>query len=175
MAGVFHGEVKPIYGRWHWPLRVMQPGDWFIVDQALRNSEELRHVMGVRAAQLGIPLSITKEDPDYPGFTKVTRPEISESKRDGLVMQYGDAGAKLQAWYGFNIDALPFGELYHRQKARVNAVQVKEPSVSRMIVETWDSRLGLTFDERGFDVVQLAKHATLESWKRGASLDEVMS
>src|SRR5678816_3405131 len=35
--GKFIGEVAPIYGKWHWPLKGMKEGDWFVVDHELVN------------------------------------------------------------------------------------------------------------------------------------------
>lgn len=69
----FIGEVRPVYGKWIWPLRQMAPGDWFIVDKELRDPEKLRALMGVRAAQLGIRVSVTKHPEEHPGFVKVMR------------------------------------------------------------------------------------------------------
>lgn len=176
MANEFLGEVKPLYGRWHWPYTFMQPGDWFIVDQALRNGEAVRHHATVRAAQLGIILSTTVNDPEHPGFTRVTRRSHSDQGTpDGEVVDYGTAATKLADWYGFNIDELPFGRIEAGVAVKIDAVQRKPPSVRRLLVEFLEKKLGLVFERDGFTVEQLAKSATMESWKsEGPSLDDVM-
>lgn len=175
MTGQFLGEVKPLYGRWHWPYTFMQPGDWFIVDQALRNGEAVRQHATVRAAQLGIFLSTTVSDPKHPGFTRVTRRPLEESKADGVLLIYGKAGEKLRTWYGFNIDELPFGQLYHGRKARVDVEQSQVPSVKRMMVDIPGSgRVGFVFDPAGFDVLVLREHETFESWKEELKLEDIM-
>jgi len=69
----FIGEVKPIYGRWTFPYKVMEVGDYFIVNKTLRDPETLRAHAGIRAAQLGIWLSVTKHPPEHPGYTRVMR------------------------------------------------------------------------------------------------------
>ncbi len=54
------GDITPVYGRWFWPFRVMKPGDYFTVSAAPRDPENVRKVVGVRAAQIGKRFSVNK-------------------------------------------------------------------------------------------------------------------
>lgn len=180
--GEFIGEVKPLYGRWTWPLRVMKPGDWFIVDKALRSPEEVRNLMGVRASQLGIRVSITKHPEEYPGFTKVelVDQDKAEEKPDAQDMDWSTAKQKLSQWYGYDIDRAPFGEVYAKGELRVNAKGDDVP-ISRMILDAHEhSRVvGFVFDPAGFTMHSLPRGASLGSWKveelKALRIEDVMS
>lgn len=178
--GEFIGKIEPLYGRWHWPLRAMKPGDWFLVDKTLRKPEDVRNMMSVRAAQLGIRLSVTKHPEDHPGYTKVEMVDLDKpiEKPDGMKLDdYEVAAAKLEEWYGFDINAMPYGNVYGRGEARINAPQIAEPPVRRIIFNGGerDKLVGLVFDVQGFTAYALPKAATLDSWKLAPSLDDVMS
>lgn len=176
--GEFLGEVGPIYGRWHWPFKVMKPGDWFIVDHAIRDPEEVRQLASVRASQLGIRVSVNKVCPEYPGFTKVSYPDITEEERKpiGRLLKFEQAAPKVMDWYGYDLSQLPAGELYHRKRARIATPQLREPSVERIMFDFPGSgRLGLLFDPAGFDVEVVGDNETIESWARGSlTLEDVM-
>lgn len=180
--GEFIGEVKPLYGRWHWPLRAMKPGDYFIVDKALRSTEEVRNLMSVRASQMGMRISVSKHPEDHPGYTRVEMMDLNkpEEKPDGAMMNYETAGEKLEAWYGFDINSLPYGYIYGKGQERIHQAQINEPSIRRMIVDCgeYNRVVGFVFDVQGFTCHALPKRATFDSWKLDApapTLEELMS
>lgn len=181
--GEFIGEVQPVYGRWTWPLRVMQPGDWFIVSKALRKPEEVRNLMSVRASQMGVRVSVTKHPKEYPGYTKVEMVDLTKSaeKPDGQLVDYATAGQFLELWYRFNIDEIPFWDIYSKGKERVYAPQViDEVPVKRIIFDAHErgKLVGLVFDAQGFDCYALGKYTTIESWKLESeepTLEDIMS
>lgn len=58
-------------GRFHWPIGTMEPGQYFHVNHDDRAPERVRNLVMARAAQEGIPLSVTASDPDMPHHAKV--------------------------------------------------------------------------------------------------------
>lgn len=175
---MFIGEVRPLYNRWTWPLRVMQPGDYFIVDKLLRSPEEVRHLMSVRAAQLGIRLSVTKEPVDHPGFTKVEMVDMKreEERPDGLSVDFATASQRIATCYAYNLDRLPFGTVYTTGSVRVDAPQVSEMFAKRIIFDAYeqDFVVGIVFDKLGFTAYALPRGTTVESWKPPLTIEEIM-
>jgi len=178
--GKYLGEIAPIYGRWHWPLKAMEPGDWFHVDHAVRPPGEVGHYVNVRATQLGMTLSFMANDPEKAGFAKVTRPDFAnqDERPEGAVLEYGVAKSKMLDWYGYDIDQLPVGAIaYGSQQERIDMETIEPPRVRRIIVRSAEQfDYGLRLDGEGFDFIPLPKGATLGMWKsEPLTLDEVMS
>src|SRR6476469_10931541 len=93
------GEAVQVYGRWIWPIKMLQPGDYFQVDHALKPPQEVGHYVNVRSSQLGIPLSFQMHDPDRPGFCRVTRRNYADMPEvDGTEMDYEKVHDKLSLW-----------------------------------------------------------------------------
>lgn len=183
MEGKFLGEIQPIYGRWHWPFHTMQPGQYFIVDKVKRSGEQVRHHATVRAAQLGIPLSVTVNDPEHPGFTRVTYrdgSELNQERPHGAVIEYGLAAEKMAAWYGYDLDEMPFGMLGVKgNEVRIDRPQLVDPMVSAIMFDhSQKERTAVAFDKQGFTLYALSQHDTFKSWqppKREPTLEELMS
>jgi hypothetical protein len=157
----------------------MQPGDYFIVDQLLRSGEEIRHYTTVRAAQLGILLSVTVNDEEHPGFTRVTRRSHEEVEKPDCVRlkDWGEARARLNSWYGVNGDELPMFEVYRKGKFFFEAEQIKEPPIKRAVFNAGEKHrdVGMIFEKHGFTGVCLPLHTTPEAWPDEIpTIDEVM-
>lgn len=167
--GEFIGEVAPIWGRWHWPIKLLQPGDYFRVDHALKPPAEVGHYVNVRSTQLGIPLSFQTNDPDCPGFCRVTRRDYANVPEiDGSVMDYDKVHDKLSSWYGVALnDVLPWGAFAQKQVAFIAAEQIEKPPIKRMIVKTklHDGWFGLVFKQDGMEFHPLPPGSSLKSWK----------
>jgi hypothetical protein len=179
MAGQYHGEVGPIYGRWQWPLKIMQMGDWFHVDHLLRNPEEVRHYVSVRAAQLGKRFSVMANDPDKPGYAKVWMPEPTEAG-EGVpafaALDYDKARTKFRELYSYPLDHLPAGQLHHKGRAEVEISQLKAPMVNRIVFPLPPhEQVGakLYADRIVFEV--LPDGASPEQWAKQVDLDDIMS
>lgn len=65
----FLGNIEPKYGRWAWPFRAMEPGDWFTVKHADRDPGLVAQMAYVRATQMGKRFSVDKDF--QPGLLKV--------------------------------------------------------------------------------------------------------
>lgn len=177
--GEFIGKIEPKYGRWQWPLRVMKPGDYFVVDKTLRSTEEVRHLMSVRAAQLGVRFSVSAHPPEFPGYTKVEMipNEAQEFKKpDGQIVDYGTARTKLLEWYGYQLDQMPFGPLAMRGEAEVAVEQIEEPPVRRIIFDAGHDRVGAILDKHEIIFIALPAGSSLASWKwkDELTLEEIM-
>lgn len=174
----FIGEVKPVYGRWHWPFRSMEPGDWFVVDHALKLPSDVGHYVNVRSTQLGIPLRFMQDDPDRPGYCRVTRPDTQAQPEAKVIEASWElAKNKLREWYGVHIDELPYGMAYLHETSRVDRPQVVKPSVEAMIFDAreYEWIIGITFDAEGFTLHRLPRGTGASGWKPGElKLDEVM-
>lgn len=167
----FFGEVKPRYGRWVWPFRDMAHGDYFIVDQARRTGEEVRGYVKLRSAQLNKRFSVTVNDPENPGFTRVTCVpwETEDKERDAMMLSAEVAGKKIALWYDKDIDMLPWGTVYLQGRLRIDAPAKHPPSIKRAIFPMGerDVVIGTTFDENGFDLYALPAHTKIENWEPG--------
>jgi hypothetical protein len=177
--GEYLGEVQPIYGRWHWPLKAMKEGDWFHVDHTLRSPEEVRHYVGVRAAQLGMRFSVASIDPERPGYCKVTRPSHDEAdyaKPKFALLDYEKAGNKFAELYGFDIQQVPAGELWNTGRGSVAVKQKREAKVDRLVFPfPPHDKVGarLFSDHISFEVIPAGM--SVEDWAEELSLDDVMS
>lgn len=179
-TGPFLGEVRPHYGRWTWPLSWMKPGEFFIVDHARRDPEDLRKYVSVRAAQLNKRFSVAARDPEHPGYCRVSCVEFDAGGEEPEVnvMDFDKVETKMVDWYGVDLGAvLPWSVLPARGKAFVAAAQLSAPPVKRMIVriDIPDGWAGLVFKSEGFDVYGLPAGTAISNWKlEEPSIDEVM-
>lgn len=162
------GEVKPRYGKWSWPLKHMKPGDWFVVDHARRDPEDVRGYVKLRSSQLSKRFSVAANDPERPGYTRVTcvpfeRDEAAQS--DGIELAPEKAHDKFREWYAWDMGDLPYGELFHKRKAVVTVDQVVKPAVKRVIFDVPEHHLGAILHRDCIEFISLPKGATIASWK----------
>lgn len=172
------GYIEPVRNRWVWPFSQMEEGDFFRVDWADKHPSQLRHYVSVRAAQLGKYFSVKKDDPDCPGYTKVTcvaPPEERQAKSVGEASFEGEMGlVKMREWYGFDLGAdMPWAQLDPAQpeekaRASVAVVQLAKPPVDLIV---WSSPLpqfdiGIVLGEDRLDFERLPKHTTPQMWRR---------
>lgn len=108
-GGRYLGEIAPQYGgRWSWPFRHMKPGDWFQVDHNDREPEDVRNMAMVRGSQLGKGFSVAKQDPERPGFTRVTCvPYGGRDAPKAERMNYELAQSRFMLWFGLDLDQVP--------------------------------------------------------------------
>jgi len=172
MQEQFMGELKPFYGKWNWPLKDMQPGEFFTVDHSRRDPEAVRSYVSMQGARLGKYFSINAHDPERPGFCRVTctQPPSLREEPQAIVLDYEKARIKVNEWYGLNLDsAVPWHLLpkEHREQAFIEAKQLKAPPVRRMIVTTEvpDGWFGLVFKADGFEFHPLDPNTSLEAWQ----------
>lgn len=94
------------HGRWNWPLADMEVGDAFLVDKDDRGTERVRNYVSIAAGRLKMRFSVTGDDPEHPGFTRVTCVDP-----DGIVgeqspyVDYSTLAAKVKEYYGRALDA----------------------------------------------------------------------
>jgi hypothetical protein len=181
IESVFLGEVKPFAGRWTWPLSQMQPGEYFVVDHVRKHPEQVRAYVSMRAASLMKRFSVNADDPEMPGYCRVTCVPLDKERREpqGAVMDYAKLHPKLAQWYGLELNAaVPWGAFAAKQKAFVEAEQLELPPVPRVIVRTElpDGWFGLVFKRNGFEFYPLKPGSSLKSWQVDEpQIDEVMS
>lgn len=194
----FLGIIEPDRaGRWHWPFRTMQEGDWFLVDWEQRDPESVRNLAAVKGSQLGKGMKIEKRPAEHPGFTRVTCFEQgtlakSAPPPDGKV-NYELAGVMLDRSYGFDVNKLAWTAMEEGQMQEVAAV--RENEVEREMVEVdlpprWRFELHMLADRirlRCVRAPERAKHpevdrsaepvllVNLRPKRDGEDLSEVMS
>lgn len=169
IATGFLGEVKPQYGRWRWPLGWMKPGDWFVVDHARRDPEQVRQYVSVRASQLGKRFSVIASDPERLGYSRVTCVPVvgyeEEEQSDGIELAPEKAHDKFREWYAWDLGDLPYGELFYKRKAVVMVEQVATPPVKRIIFDVPEHHLGAILHPDCIEFISLPKGAMIASWK----------
>lgn len=157
------GEVKPIYGRWHWPFRQMQVGDEFFVRYENRAPEDARQLASVRAAQLGIRLSCRKDD--EAGVLKVMRIDADNRRALPEKLDYEQVKALLRSQYGLDAEDVPWqsacdeGEMLRSRARRIG----DDP---RRVVEADVAGHRYALELLGDELVATHLGArTLQSWK----------
>jgi hypothetical protein len=110
--GRYLGVVAPLYGRWTWPFRSMEIGDYFLVKHEDRNPEDVRNIASVRASQLGIRISVEKCPQAHPYMTKVRRvaPDEVKAKLPGE-LDYSQIRGLLMRQYDLDADQVPWHAL----------------------------------------------------------------
>lgn len=136
------GIVRPLYGRWVWPYKMMEEGDWFLVAREDRSPEYVRHFTSVRAAQLGKRFKVEKHPQDHPGFTKVEcMPddyEVADHNRPAL--EYGSGRERLRDIYGFEMDTLDFGQIERGGVVRYQLPALDPDEITsnnRWVIQLW--------------------------------------
>lgn len=172
--GNFLGEVRPQWGRWIWPLSQMEEGDWFLVDNALRNPEAVRNYVSVQAARLGKRFAVEKKPLEHPGFCRVTcggRPEAPRREQ----VDYQSIMAVLKRYYptakidNLKWTGLDMGECEERKAQCVEAPEYRD--FVAVIPNDWTFTVELRDD--GFAIERVEQGTTLSSW-RVKRLQEVM-
>ena len=137
------GIVRPLYGRWTWPFGMMEEGDWFLVDQMDRETERVRNLASVRAAQLGKRFKVEKHPVEHPGFTKVECVpddyEAAEHRQPAL--EFSVARERLRDLYGFNLDDLHWGHIHDGKPVEVKMQALDDLPKRRIVVKLWPASL----------------------------------
>lgn len=172
----FIGEVAPVYGRWHWPLKQMEEGDWFLVNHADRAPDEVRHYVSVRAAQLGMRFSVKGHDPENPHFARVTKMTWKEQAVSAPLvreMDFDRIMAVLNRSYpSVNANPLPIWTAEEGDKVRIDALRASPTPQSAYIVMIPDQwKTAVECDALGFTVARVALQTTLESFTEGKLAD----
>lgn len=133
------GVVRPQYNRWTWPFSMMEEGDWFLVDKMDRETERVRNLASVRAAQLGKRFKVEKNPEDHPGFTKVecVPDDYEPVEHRQPVLQYGVARERLRDLYGFNLDELSFKAMEAGEPWVVMAKALDELPKKRLVINSY--------------------------------------
>ncbi len=182
MVELFMGEVKPFYGKWNWPIRDMEPGQYFVVDRDRRSAEAVRSYVSMAGVRVGKYFSINANDPDRPGFCRVTctKPPtergLDDAKRDLLVLDYGKANEKMLKWYGVELGQdLPWNNFTTGERGFIEAKQLQSPPYKRMFVMTdVEGNFGLVLKPDGVEFYPFPKGATPRQWVYAPTLEEVM-
>lgn len=136
------GKVGPVHGRWVWPFRQMEIGDEFHVRYEDRDPEDVRHMGSVRAAQLGMRLSCTKDD--AAGVMRVARvPYRVDEEMLPKDLSYEQMNALLRRQYNLEADDVPWhglsrkGDQVWKEAVRIepDARSVVRVDVGRQRVE----------------------------------------
>lgn len=162
----FLGEVKPVYGRWVWPFKHMEDGDWFLVSWEHRDPEALRNLVSVRAAQLGMKFAVEKRPIEHPGFTKVTRGgEIGLRPREQV--DFETMAGIIQRYYATDPSTLKWTILEEGEVEERMAQREGEPSqlvFITVIPDRWKFAVELLPDRIRMERIEM--HDTLERWRK---------
>ena len=184
--GRYFGELQPIHGQWIWPMKHMEEGDWFRVDHMLRDPEKLRRYVYVRGAQLGKSFSFKRDDPDAPGFSRVTCtvPGMAAQRMDPVV-EYGSAMAHIAAGYGVPQGELPeLGTLEMRDSIEVPVRFVDERSKKMFVFSMGHMTIAVRFLSKTnmLRFVRVPEGVNLRIWRDyqreldpPVTMDDVMS
>jgi hypothetical protein len=162
------GVVRPVYGRWVWPFRRMEEGDWFHVDHADRDPEQVRNMAMVRAHQLGMKFSVNRNDEDKPGFCKVTRVALEHEEPDNRqpVMEYGSAKERFMDWYAVDLDVqMPMAQVSTFEAAEIKAEQIEKPHRQRVVFKFLEHVIGAELFEDRIRFVPLPKGWKPATWE----------
>lgn len=173
--GPYLGEVKPQYGRWTWPFSWMKEGEYFHVDHARRNPEDVRVYVSVRAAQLNKRFSVKANDPERPGYCRVTcvpRGDAADEPKC-IALDYLQAKQKLREWYGWDVGKLD-DMVYGENKGTVAKVkQIAQPPVERIMFPYAPWTLGAILRPDEIEFVSFEEGATPDSWKHEEPFDKL--
>lgn len=163
----YFGEIEPIYGKWVWPFKAMEGGDWFTVDQMLKDKGSLANYAYVQGHRMGKRFSVTEEL----GRTKVMclgepeqknnkhRTEIDFQTVMGLIERcYGKSGERaanqLMGWTmdeGF-VQTLP------------GLTMIEVPPVKQVMVTTINTTALCEFFNNGLRITVVKPGMTLQEW-----------
>lgn len=167
--GEFLGELRPHWGRWHWPLRDMKPGEYFIVGHELKPSEDVRNYVGVRGVQLCKSFSVAANDPEHPGFTRVTCVPFGRDadNNPAPVLKFESAAAKLMNWFAVDPDEAGVWKLEadHRE-VKVKALMVDPQAAERLVFSYGRSTIGMSRKGDELTFVRLPQGWTLKVWEK---------
>lgn len=131
--GQFLGEITPVQGRWFWPFSEMKEGDWFIVDNQLRDHGRIMNFAHVTAHRLNRRFSVTKTDK---GFTRVERVsgEVQAPKAPETT-KVPDAMALIRRCYGFSPNTMMWTGLEVGQFDERIYPQLEKPKFDRVVCD----------------------------------------
>lgn len=151
-------------GRWVWPFREMDVGDFFHVDPQDRPIQKVRTTAYCRGYQLGFKFSTTKGEN---GLSRVERvdPEIAMRERAALVLEYDTVRNRLMTLYGLDregVDGLHWsfldigGSQFQECKLQGEAKQ------RELVVDVARCRIHVELRDDGFTLTRLEDDMTLQ-------------
>lgn len=170
VEGKDYGIVRPGWnGRWQWPLSIMEPGDYFHVAHDDKAPGNLRHLVSVRAAQLGANFSVRKDSPALAGHSLVIcapPKEVREALQGATsVIEYGTAKRKIAECYaGIDLDKAPWGVIENWKEAFVEGRRIAEPMQPRYVFTMVNNTIGVELLSNGVRLMRLPNGATPKQW-----------
>lgn len=159
-------------GRWAWPFKRMQPGQFFHVDHNDRHPEEVRQLAHVRAGTLGYSVSVRADDPEKPGFTRVEYVDKTRGEED-RDKSYAATNSLLSTHYDFTFDDLNLWHLQDRpfepqvlvEDHLGRAVHCEQkPRFDKIVLKMDYASFGIEFFEDRLVVTGLPKGMTYAQW-----------
>jgi hypothetical protein len=157
--------VPPTQGQWSWPFGKMEPGQYFHVNHEDRHPERVRQGAMIRAAQLAIKLSVRGNDPEQPGYARITYVDISQEE---VERELGPEATDriLKRCYGTTFDQLQAWHMQDKEWASQDfpAKRIKAPRLLVFVVEFTFASFGLTLGEDKITVTGLPKGTLYAQW-----------
>lgn len=162
------GVIEPhtLTGKWHWPFRQMEPGDFFKVKHSQRNAEDLRTMVSVRAAQLGKRFSFEKHDPISPTLMRVTCRDRNAAGKAALRdhLDWPGVVGLLQEQYGLDAQDVPW-EMIERPMIVGRAARRDADHRWAVVAEFNGHRYVLELGAEELIADHLGDHQSFEDWK----------
>jgi hypothetical protein len=179
MAGQYLGLIQPSYGRWIWPFKHMEEGDWFTVRHEDRDPESLRNMAMVRGSQLNKSFSVKREH--EPGITSVTcvsedawRSRAQDNRAKAKPLDFQAMREIGMRCYRTQVDGFKWTGLDVGQSERCDAQMIEKPTNHTIIVTIPDQwTFAVEFDQKGFTLTRVEQGETAESYAR-AKLEAIM-
>jgi len=170
------GQVRPIYGRWVWPFKHMEEGDFFTVRHEDRAPEEVRNMAHVRGAQMGKTFSVNRAYSE--GVTSVTctsTTPFDRKPKPRASVDYEAMRETLQTCYGRAADDFRWTALDVGQAERCAAPQIEKPGQNTHILKIGQKwTFAVEFDPNGFTMTRVEQGTTLESFTK-RKLEAIMA
>jgi hypothetical protein len=165
----FLGEIEPVHGRWIWPHSSMEPGDWFTVDQMLKDKGRVVNMAHVRGYQLGKRFS-TGDDPDRPGFTRVVcngdAEQFGAMSLGKTEINFPEAMKLIERCYGSSVKAhsMAWQQMPHDRPERTEYKQIEKPKSSTVMVTTNHCTVACEMKEDEIVLRYAPSGCTLHQW-----------
>lgn len=170
-------------GRWAWPFKQMEPGQYFRVNHEDRPPEDVRQLAHVRAGLMGYSISVAANDPEAIGYCRVTYVDKTKAKTEDRHVTWAGFDKLLQRHYGItymnvSVTATEPGYVGYRDMVTdpdKNDVpirpikQIEKPRFDRFILEDYEFHYGIEFREDAIISHCLRKGTQIEQWE--ATLD----
>lgn len=161
-------------GRWAWPFRTMEPGQYFHVRHDDKHPEKVRQFAHVRGGVQGFSVSVRANDPDMPGHCRVEYVDRTSAMflRD---LPYKPVADLIMRCYGVEVDDLRYTELQdHPGKSIFNPVKRLEKSrFDAFVFQNYTpTDFYVEMLEDGVRFTAIPKGTTVDAWERSLKLKE---